>query len=429
MRGGGPPELIRPGLERIRTALELTGSPERAFRTVHVAGTNGKGSVSCFAEAILGRLLPRPVGLYTSPHLVSPEERIRVAGVKIGARDLRRQLSRASAVSRAVESRVGDPLSWFEEMTWAAFDWFRKKSVALAVVETGLGGRWDATSASLPDVSVVTNVEIDHREWLGGTLTAIAREKSGIFREGIPVVFGRLRPAARKILAGAAGAMRCPAWELGRDFGWDVHSPGRIAIRLPEFSIGRVRIGMAGEFQKDNAAVACAASWRAAEKRGVAAGAFRTAARDALADARWPGRFSPLPGRGNSRAWADGAHNPAAARTLAAELGRLRSSGAFPRVVALWSMLEDKDIRGFVRALSGIVDGWVVYGLSHERAASPGRLSAACRSEGAPFREARDFPDGWESARRWAGKGGIVLVCGSLMAVGDAFRHRVGIVP
>lgn len=429
MRVGGPPELIRPGLDRIRTALALSGRPDGAFRILHVAGTNGKGSVSCFAEAILRRLLPDPVGLYTSPHLLSPEERIRVSGVKISPRELRREMSRASEISRAVEGSVGDPLSWFEELTWIACDWFRRKAVRVAVMEAGLGGRWDATSACAPVVSVVTNVEIDHREWLGSTLTAIAHEKAGIFREGTPVVLGRLRPGARKVVAGTARKMGCPTWELGRDFGWESLPSGRIGIRLPGLPVGRVRVGMEGEFQKDNAAVACAAAWRVAGARGISDGAFREAARDALATARWPGRFSRIPGKGNGRAWADGAHNPAAGRALAAELSRLRSSGAFPRAVALWSMLGDKDIRGFVRAMSGAVDGWVAYGLSHERAAAPGALAAACRKEGVPFRAARDFPEGWEAARRWAGNRGIVVVCGSLMAVGDAWRHRVGDVP
>ncbi len=430
MKGlGGAAERIRPGLERILLALEMSGHPERSFRTVHVAGTNGKGSTACFAEAILRRVSPGPVGLYTSPHLVSPTERIRVSGARIPEGSLRRALSRAADLSRSVAAAAGEPMSWFEEMTWAACDWFRRRGAALVVMETGLGGRWDATTACPAEVAVITNVGIDHAEWLGRSVREIASEKAGILAPGVPAVLGPLKASARRVVSAAVAAAGCPTWEWGRDFSWEDAGKGRVDIRLPGVSLARVRIGMAGAFQRDNAAVACAAAWRSASARGAGAGEFAAAARDALAEARWPGRLSPLPGPGNAGVWVDGAHNPDGAVALAHELSGMKAADRARRVVAVWSMLGDKDAAGFLRALRGAVDLWVAYELGHERAAPLAGLLAACGKAGVPARPADGFAAAWTAARAEAGKDGIVIVCGSLVAVGEAWRRRVGDVP
>lgn len=424
--GPGGPDLIRPGLERIREALDRSGHPERSFRALHIAGTNGKGSTAVFCEAILSRILPSPVGLYTSPHLLSPSERIRVAGAEIPPGALEQEMNAAARISEGVANTVGDPLSWFEAMTWAAFEWFRKCKVELSILETGLGGRWDATSVCLPEVSVITTVGIDHREWLGSTLPEIAAEKAGILRSGVPVVLGPLRPSARKVVLRTAKRLGCPVREAGRDVNWE-SSPGRVTIRLPSgVSVRNATLGMRGGFQAENAAVACAAAWIVARCRGVSPSRFLEAAREGLEAARLPGRFFPLPGRENRGVWVDGGHNPDAAAALARELGP-KIPGI--RTIALWSMLRDKDSRKFSRILSGSIDGWVPFPLEHERAASLPALEAALRAERVPWRPARTFPEGWEMARDWAGRGGRVIVCGSLMAAADAYRHRAGGIP
>ena len=426
----GSPETIRPGLERILAAFEMSGHPERTFRTLHIAGTNGKGSTASFLASILMRLRAGSVGLYTSPHLVSPEERIRVDGEKITRDALRRALRKASGFSKTLNAspRPG-ALSYFEEMTWAACDWFRRRSAGTVVMEAGLGGRWDATNACLSDVSIVTTVGIDHREWLGKTIREIAAEKAGIFRPGIPVVLGRLKAPARAVAVRRARELRATVWELGRDFGWEDSGDGGIRIRLPGAFLRPARLGMRGEFQRDNAAVACAAAWLWASTRRISAKAFQGAASAGLAGARWPGRFSPLPGRRNSGAWVDGAHNPEAAKALARELSVFRSGERDARIIALWSMLRDKDASGFLGELAGVVDGWVAFPMDHERAASLAELTADLGRRKMPFLAADGFLAGWDVARRWAGAGGMVIVCGSLVAVGEAFRHRVGEVP
>lgn len=427
---GGPrgPERIRPGLERILAAFERTGHPERAFRTVHIAGTNGKGSTACFTDAILRRMLAEPVGLYTSPHLFFPDERIRVGGGKIPSDAFARSVSKASALSRDVAETIGEPLSYFEELTWIACDWFRRRNVSLAVMETGLGGRWDATNLCIPVVSVITNVGKDHAEWLGRSLKEIASEKAGILRETIPVVLGRLAPSARNVVVAVAREKGCPVLEIDRDLRWEDCPGDRVSFLIPGISLTRMRVRMQGEFQRQNALLALAASWIVAETRGVGGIAFARAARLALGEARWPGRYTPLPGKRNAGAWVDGAHNPAAAAALARELAKRRSSGNAKRIVALWSMLVDKDVAGFVRAIAPVVDGVVAYPMEGDRAAPLPVLSSALKKAGIRYREANSFPDGWEIARRWAGKGGMTIVCGSLMAVADAYRFRGGVV-
>jgi len=423
--GGGPsgPENFRPGLSRIVSAFSRSGRPEKAFRTLHVAGTNGKGSTASFAYDVL-RLLPLgPIGLYTSPHLVAPEERVRIDGKMISTRALRDGFRVAGRLSPA-----GDPLTWFEKMTWSASDWFRRKGVRIVVMEAGLGGRWDATSACRPAVSVITTVGYDHREWLGKTLGSIAAEKAGILRRGVPLVTGRLRPAARAVVLRRARRLGCDALELGRTFDWRERRDGTIALSLPGLDLDRLRVGRIGGFQRDNAAVALAASWLLASGEGIGPAAFAAAATKALPVSRWPGRWCPLPLQKNAGAWVDGGHNPEAASALAREISGIPPWGKGKRLVALWSMLSDKDAPGYLRDLGRHLHGIVTYPLPHPRGAGREALTDACAKQGIPCRLAGDFPAGWRIARRWAGKEGIVLVCGSLAAAGDAYRHRVGFV-
>mgnify|MGYP000029008754 CR=1 FL=1 len=423
--GTGPsgPENFRPGLSRIVSAFSRSGHPEKTFRTLHVAGTNGKGSTASFACDIL-RLLPLgPIGLYTSPHLVAPEERVRIDGERIPQRALRDGFRIAERLSPQ-----GDPLTWFEKMTWSASDWFRRKGVRIAVMETGLGGRWDATSACRPAVSVITTVGYDHREWLGNTLGSIAAEKAGILRGGVPLVTGRLRPAARAVVLRRARRLGCDSWELGRTFDWRELRDGTIAVSLPGLDLDRLRVGRIGDFQRDNAAIALAAAWLVASGEGIGPAAFALAAAKALPISRWPGRLCPLPLRKNAGAWVDGGHNPEAASALAGEISGIPPWGKGKRLVALWSMLSDKDAPGYLRDLGPHLYGIVTYPLSHPRGAGREALAHACAKRKIACRLAGDFPEGWRIARRWAGEGGIVLVCGSLAAAGDAYRHRVGFV-
>ena len=419
--GPSGPETVRKGLSRMRGALARSGHPERAFRTIQIAGTNGKGSTACFLEAILRAVSGVRVGLYTSPHLLSPEERIRVDGRKISSRALRSGFRAASRLGRP-----GDPLTYFETMTWVACDWFRKGGVPLAVMETGLGGRWDATTACRPLVSVITTIGVDHRDWLGNTLAEIAREKAGILRTGVPVVLGRIRPSARTVVLRRARSLGCPVWELGKDFSWSLRRDGALTVGLPGMTIRGIRLRMDGGFQRDNAAVALAAAWRWATGAGIPQSRFLAGAAAAVSAALWPGRLCTLPGRNNRGVWVDGGHNPDAAVTLAREIAVSPPWGKGKRLIAIWSMLADKDHRGYLRALAPHLDGFVTYPLRHDRAADGMLLAQRARSAGFPCVATEEFPQAWRAARRLAGRDGVVLVCGSLATAAEAYRHRVG---
>ncbi|MCL2102688.1 MAG: Mur ligase family protein, partial [Syntrophorhabdaceae bacterium] len=325
------PERVRPGLVRIRLALDRSGRPEEAFRTIHIAGTNGKGSTACMTEAIIRPLAGCAVGLYTSPHLVSPEERIRINGEKIGRRSLARAFLKAETLGEP-----GDPPTYFEKMTWAACDFFRRGGARLAVMETGLGGRWDATTACHSAVSVITTVGYDHMEWLGSTLGQIAAEKAGILKPGVPLVTGRLRPSARKVVKRRARELGCLSWELGRDFDWRLCPGGTMEVSLPGLRLKDLCVAMDGIFQRDNAAVALAASWMWSGGEGIRAASFAKSAANAVASVRVPGRLAKLSLRRKARCWVDGGHNPEAARALADTIAVSRPWGDAPRVVALW---------------------------------------------------------------------------------------------
>jgi dihydrofolate synthase/folylpolyglutamate synthase len=426
IRPAGPhgPENVRPGLSRILLSMRRSGHPEACFHTLHIAGTNGKGSTAAFSEAVLGPLAGGPVGLFTSPHLMSPEERIRVGGRKISGSALREGFRVAESLGAP-----DDPLTYFEKMTWVACDWFRRKEVSIAVMETGLGGRWDATTACRPAVSVITNVGYDHREWLGRTLGKIAFEKAGILKRGIPLVTGRLRPSARDVVRRRARKLRCPVWELGKDFDWTERRDGVIDVSLPGILLDGLTVGLIGRFQRDNATVALAATWRWANAQAIPPEIFALSAEEALATVRLPGRLVALPLPGRFCGWVDGGHNPDAALALGREMETSPPWGHGRKVVALWSMLADKDAAGYLRGISRFLHGVVAYPLPHERAAAVSGLARSCRERKVPCRTADGFLEGWREARRWAGTGGVVLVCGSLFAAGEAYRHLVGFVP
>lgn len=299
------------GLARIERALALRGNPERRLRVLHVAGTNGKGTTAAVTESVL-RCAGVRTGLYTSPHLVDFAERIRAGG---------RTMPAASVVEgvaelRACFERRDLALTHFEFVTVLAFEWFARIGVEVAVVEVGLGGRLDATNVVAPIATAVTSIARDHEEFLGAGLAAIAREKAGIVKPGVPVAAGPLPPEADRVLAAVAEERGAPLYRLGVDAsleragdGWTFAGLGVrwTALRLPwEAPWQRIAVGVALLM------LASAREALALGGRAVARG---------VAEADWPGRLTVLPGP--PRVVLDGAHNPAGAQALAQELPQL----------------------------------------------------------------------------------------------------------
>jgi dihydrofolate synthase/folylpolyglutamate synthase len=335
------PSQIRLGLERIDRALEFLGHPERDFPIVQVAGTNGKGSSCAFIASCLGAADYR-VGLYTSPHLVRVNERFRVNG---------RDISDAVLGQRVLEvakryPEIGEnppPLTYFEFGTLIALWHFARERVQIGVLETGLGGRLDATSATHPTVTAITPISFDHMDYLGSTLAEIAREKAGILKPNVPVVVSRQPAEALTVVSERAQQLKAPLYRQGRDFDLAQESDGSLAYRGIHSSLSRVALGLRGRHQWQNAAIALACIELLRD------GGFRLSPdqlRNGLREPRWAGRLEQL---GSEPALIlDGAHNPAGIDALLAALEAL-----YPhrRIHLLFGVLRDKQWKAMISRL------------------------------------------------------------------------------
>ena len=387
---------IRPGLETIRALSEALGRPEMRLRFVHVAGTNGKGSTCAFLEAMCREAGLR-VGLYTSPHLVSFRERIQVH------REWIPEEAVVSWVERIREILGGESLgkrieaTFFEVVTAVALAWFEQQSCDVVIWETGLGGRWDATNLVVPTVSAITNIGWDHMQWLGNTLEAIAREKAGIFKRGVPAVTTEEQPAVLQVLQEEAAAVGTNLRVVGPESPeWEVCRRGPLALR--------------GAHQLRNAALALAAlnagGWddrvnESARTRG-------------LAGAVWPGRFQELRIEGRTVVL-DGAHNAPGFEVLDRTMGLEYPGRAFGLMVG---MLAEKESGDALIRLAHRATRVVVVRVHSLRAGDPadlaGRLLAA--APGRRVTTAESLREGLA----FLGEEPLVLVTGSLYLVGEA---------
>jgi dihydrofolate synthase / folylpolyglutamate synthase len=412
---------IRLGLDRVHRMLELLGHPEHSFASVLIAGTNGKGSVSCLVESVLRRS-GYSTGLFTSPHLKDVYERVRVQGRSIPPSAWARLSGRVQRLSR--RHRV--PLTEFEAHTLIAFAYFSEQGVDIAVVEVGLGGRLDATNAlPAPEVTVVTSIGHDHLDWLGPTLRHVLQEKLGICRLGTPHVQSvppRLEALSRRFCRDRL----VPAFCLRRDFfvearGTDWRRPSQsVDVRLPHGSRLRLTVPFLGRHQRDNAALAAAAcdalrqrGWRISE----------SALRAGMAGARWPGRFQvvrPL-GRKGPVVILDGAHNVEAAQSLAAAYEA--SPWSRGTATLIFGCLKDKDASGMIKELSPLVHRALTVPLETPRTRDPKTL-AEMWSAYAPAQPCGSLEEAWRLARGERPK--TVLITGSLYLIGEALKKFGG---
>jgi dihydrofolate synthase/folylpolyglutamate synthase len=395
------PSAIELTLSRVRAVAQRLELTTPAYRVVTVAGTNGKGSTVAYLDALF-RAAGRRSGRFTSPHLRRYNERICVDDIEATDAELIESFERIDA------ARGATTLTFFEYNALAALDHFRRRTVEVAVLEVGLGGRLDATNIIDADVGVVTSIGLDHVEWLGATLAEIGREKAGIFRRNRPAVLGSADlPASVHEVITAVGARPVVA---GRDFsvrrhaaGWDFES-GTLALRdLPPPAL-------AGIHQVDNAAMALAAV--VAGEFGIALTHERVSA--ALRSVRVAGRFQILPGPVE---WIlDVAHNVPAALVLRENLRALPKR----RTIAVCGILGDKDISGIAAALQDDIQEWILVGLEGGRALGTQELAARLPPGTAITAQASDVASGCRQARAAAAPGDRVLVFGSFLTVGPA---------
>lgn len=414
----------RPGLETIERLLALVGDPHLRIPTVHVGGTNGKGSTAAMLAAIL-RAAGYRTGLYTSPHLLSFTERIRVDGRPIGeteVADLTAELSGVCA-GRFAEGPAPPPPgalshpTFFELTTAMAFLHFLRQGVEIAVVEVGLGGRLDATNAIRPRAALLTNVGFDHREYLGDTLEAIALEKAGIIKPGVPI----LTAAAGEVLAvfrRVAAERGAPFSAVAESHAWRLREAGLGGLEFdlsgPAGRYGALRLPLAGAHQLLNAVLAVAGAETLA---GQGLGCGEAAIRAGLGAVRWPGRLQLVPG--SPRLILDGAHNPPGTATLAEFLAAQRPD--LGRLVLVFGVLRDKEWRVMLPRLLPLADAVVLTRPPSERAEEPAAVRAAY-PELPGLRVEADVARAIESARTLAGPAGSVVVTGSLYTVAAAFQ-------
>ena len=394
------------GLERIAAVLAELDSPHQRLRFLHVAGTNGKGSTCAMLESGL-RAAGRRTGLFTSPHLAEPTERIRIDGEPVSAE---RFAEAFDLVHAAVERLLARGLidlhtTYFETITAMALVIFAQELVDVVVLEVGLGGRLDATNVVTPELCVITPIDFDHEAYLGRSLEAIAGEKAGILKAGIPAVFSRQRPEAAAVLDLRAAQLCIPvartdAWKI-RELELDAR--GSRFLLCGELQL-RIECPLAGEHQVENAATAALALTR----RGVPESAIAAG----IAQTRWPGRLERVSER--PEIILDGAHNPAGARALAAYIARFYRGR---RVRLIYGAMRDKSIDEISGILFPLAEQVIVTAPRQARALAPAAIHQVAEHPG--LCTAPALEDALRMVRD-AGPEDVVFITGSLFLVAEA---------
>jgi len=405
---GGEYAGMRPGLDRIHGLLDALGNPERRYRLVQVGGTNGKGSVAAMIATILKAAGLR-VGLYTSPHLVSFRERIRVNGEAIAEDDVADGFDAIATLVARLDATV------FEATTALALDHFAARAVDIAVLEVGLGGRLDATTVGTPEATVITSLDLDHQELLGATLAEIAAEKAAIIR-GRLVVSAAQPPEAADVVRNRAATAGVALLESGRDLHVDIVAQSlagqRFHCRGPGWTVTDLETTLLGTYQPANALLAVAAARHL--------GAPETALRAGLRRVRWPGRFEV---RGDGpRLVLDGAHNPGGARALAASLATFFGD---ERATFIVGLSREKDARAILGALVPRAAQFIFTPSSNRRAADPRTLVSALPAPAPPARVA-ESPAAALAMAAAEGPRALVCVAGSLFLIGDVLAQLSG---
>jgi dihydrofolate synthase/folylpolyglutamate synthase len=400
LRGG----VIDLRLDRMDHALALFGHPEKKFPSFHVAGTNGKGSTAAMLHRILSRSGYR-VALYTSPHLVSFTERIRIGDEEILPDEV---VSLANEIRNETEA-AHIPLTFFEFVTVLAFVHFARRNIDVAVVEVGLGGRLDATNRVQPVVALISTISKDHEAYLGSDLLSIAREKAGIIKHAVPVVCGALPVEVAGLVQTIADERQAPSYFMGRDFVFFLKNKGVFDYTGTKWRLTDLDVALQGRHQRRNAALALSALEIAASDFPVS----ERAVRDGLKTVRWPGRFEII--RSHPTVVLDGAHNGEGVTALIEELEDFREGR---RVKLLFASMEDKDWRFMLERLSEVVDEMVLTRVHMERSAEPHQL-AAHLGEKIRSRAIEDARSALEHILAGADSDEIILVTGSLYLLGE----------
>ncbi len=399
---------IKLGLDTIQAVLAKLGNPHTAYKSIHIAGTNGKGSVAANLATIL-QMAGHKVGLYTSPHLVRFNERIAIGGTPISDDEV------FETYTAVREAYAGErDLTFFEFTTAMALKSFAQHQVDWAIVETGMGGRLDATNILSPELAVITNISIEHRSYLGDTLTAIAGEKAGIIKPGIPVVSAVRQPAAREVIAQTAAHQKAPFYLKGRDF--RVRRPDKNREGFTYYGMWQrwsdLKVSLAGDHQLENAALVMAAC-ELLKDQGVAL--EEETLRQGLLNTRWPGRLEVA--REKPLVILDGAHNLAAARNLGHYL-RTRLKERSITLVA--GILDDKPYTAMLKELVPACSRVILTQPVIDRSLKPEVLEPVVFEMGITPQIIPRVATAVKTAVESAAPDDVICIAGSLYVVGEA---------
>lgn len=391
------------GLDNITALLHELGNPQTGFSSVHIGGSNGKGSTAAFLDAVLREAGLR-TALYTSPHLNDFRERIRLNGRLVSKDEVLRSYESVKAVYDPART------TFFEFTTALAFDCIARARPDIAIVEVGLGGRLDATNTVAPLAVAITDISREHEEYLGTGIAAIAREKAGIIKEHVPVVSGAVRRDARRVIDETAATLDAPVHLFGRDFVGKRVSPLEMVYQSDMHRLTDLHPSLAGSHQAKNAALACALAEQ------LIAHGFTISERhirDGLCTAAFPGRFEQV--RRSPDVIIDGAHTAESLRLLKSTF-RDRYPGVKP--VLILGMLREKNFRLLTRVIAPMAREVVCVPAQGNRALDPETLAHEVRQAGVSAKACTTIESGLETALAKAGPDGVVLATGSLYMIG-----------
>ncbi len=417
---------IKLGLKNTRELLRLLGNPEKRFRSVHIAGTNGKGSTARMIAELL-RASGYKTGLFTSPHLVSFTERISINGTEITEADVVRITGKIKDVLR---NKSDLQPTFFEFITALGFYYFAENSVQWVVVETGMGGRFDATNVLMPSVSVITDIGMDHSEFLGDTIEKIAYEKAGIIKESVPVVTSSQNEKVMNVIKNRVAQTGSRLYAYERDFFTDKETENSglcfdfHSINPFSFSVKNIRLSIYGEHQIRNAALSLETLVVVSESHELKPERIYRV----LNEVKFPGRCD-IRRINNRDIMFDGAHNHDASVALSRTLRRLKSLGTYKSLVLVLGVMADKDIKGVITPLLDVSDTVILTRASYERAASVETLRAIVRDKtnanGSTEKNiitAYTVEDALKEAHKLTEESDLIVVTGSFYTAGEALE-------
>lgn len=408
---------IKLGLSNIIRIMELLGNPQDDLKTIHIGGTNGKGSTASIIASIL-RSSGYRVGLYTSPHLIDFRERIRIDGVNIDEKDV-------ADLAKEIREIAGETQlkpTFFEFTTAMAFYYFSKMKVDLAVIEVGMGGRFDATNVIAPLASVITNVDLDHQEYLGNTISDIALEKAGIIKKGVPIVSASDNKAALSVISDRCREAGSRLYLYGREYCTEGYYPEDFRYCGIEEGYSSLASPLLGDHQMLN--VSCAlATVELLMKYGI--DIHEDGIREGLRLARWEGRLEVI--QKDPLLILDGAHNRSGAAALAQYLSSTKAKSR--RLILIIGIMKDKDIGAILSHLIPISDEVIITRPDYHRAAGSEQIIRHISSYPVSTRVEEGVPASIDLAKSLAGLNDIICVTGSLFTVGEARAYLTNVNP